>query len=109
MPFARIAAATPVATEAAFAKSECSHGSCQADSGYGVVKTSRQPVAFTATSFPPVARIAASRTQRAPSASPQPWQARCPLVSALLRSIDACTVRDAGSSRRLPTVSVPVW
>ena len=109
LPFARMAAATPVATAGALAKRECNQGSCQADSGYGVVNTSRQPVAFTATILPAVARIAASSTQRAPSASPQPWQARWPLVSALLRSIDACTVRDAASSKRFPTVRVPVW
>ena len=52
----------PLATAGAFPNSECSHGSCQDDSGYGVEKTSRQPVAFAAISRPSVARIAASRT-----------------------------------------------
>ena len=65
-------------------------------------KTSRQPVALAATSFPFVARIAESSTYRAPSASPHPWQARWPQVSVLERSIFACTVRFSGSSRRLP-------
>ena len=75
-PCARNAAATPDATAGALPNSECSHGTCQDDSGYGVEKTSRQPVALTVTSRPFVARIAASSTNRAPSASPQPWQAR---------------------------------
>ncbi len=104
---ARNAAATPLATDAAFAKSEWNHATCHADSGYGVENTSRHPVAFTTISWRFVARIAASSTNRAPSASPHPWQARCPLVSVLLRSIDACTVRPDGSTRRLPTVNVP--
>ena len=55
-------------------------------SGNGVEKTSRQPVALTVTILPPVARMAASSTYRAPSASPQPWQARWPDVSELARS-----------------------
>ena len=38
----------PVATAGAFANSEWIQGSCQDDSGYGVEKTSRQPVAFAA-------------------------------------------------------------
>ena len=74
-----------------------------------MVNTSRQPVALTVTIRPPLARIAASSTYRAPSASPHPWQARWPLVSAFERSIEDWTVRLASSSRRLPTVSVPVW
>ncbi len=36
------------------------HGSCHDDSGYGVEKTSRQPVALAAISRRDVARIAAS-------------------------------------------------
>ena len=51
----------PVATAGAFPNSECNQGICQLVSGYGVLKTSRQPVALTATMSPPVARIAASR------------------------------------------------
>ena len=50
----------PVATAGALPKSEWIHGSCHDDSGYGVEKTSRQPVAFAAISRPSVARIAAS-------------------------------------------------
>ena len=61
-PRAFSAAATPPATAGALANTECSHGSCHELSGYGVEKTSRQPVAFTATSCPLVARIAASTT-----------------------------------------------
>ena len=59
-PFTFSAAAIPLATAGALPNSECSHGSCQDDSGYGVEKTSRQPVALAAISRPPVARIAAS-------------------------------------------------
>ena len=59
-PLARRAAATPVATAGALPNSECIHGSCHEVSGYGVENTSRQPVAFTAMSWPSVARIAAS-------------------------------------------------
>jgi hypothetical protein len=61
-PFTFSAAAMPVATDGAFAKRECTHGSCHDDSGYGVEKTSRQPVALAAISCPCVARIAASST-----------------------------------------------
>ena len=64
-PVARIAAATPEATAAALPNNECSHGTCQADSGNGVEKTSRHPVALTVTRRPSVARIAASITTRA--------------------------------------------
>ena len=53
-------AASPVATAGALPNSECSQGICHEVSGNGVVKTSRQPVALTATSLPPAARIAAS-------------------------------------------------
>ena len=84
-PFTFSAAATPVATAGALPNSEWIHGSCHALSGYGVVKTSRQPVALAAIRRPPAARIAASSTNRAPSASPQPWQARWPEVSAFER------------------------
>ena len=59
-PFTLSAAAIPLATAGAFPNSEWIHGSCQDDSGYGVEKTSRQPVAFAAISRPSVARIAAS-------------------------------------------------
>ena len=75
----------------------------------GVENTSRQPVALTVTRSPPDARIAASRTNRAPSASPQPWQARWPLVMALARSACDCTELSSGSSRRLPAAKVPIW
>ncbi len=61
-PLARSAAATPAATAGPLPNSECNHGSCHDDSGYGVENTSRQPVELTATSFPSVARIAASST-----------------------------------------------
>ena len=72
-PVARSAAATPVATEAALANSECSHGSCHELSGYGVENTSRQPVALTATRRPsvdPVARCRGRSGRRAPHRSP---------------------------------------
>ena len=59
-PFARSAAAMPVATAGALPNSEWIHGSCQELSGNGVEKTSRQPVALAAISRPPLARIAAS-------------------------------------------------
>ena len=97
-PVARIAAATPDATAAALPNSECSHGTCHADSGKGVEKTSRHPVAFTVTRRPPVARIAASITTRAARASPQPRHARWPEVIELARSVDDWTVRSLGSS-----------
>ena len=61
-PFARSAAATPLATAGAFAKREWIHGRLQDDSGYGVENTSRQPVAFTAMRRPSVTRNAESRT-----------------------------------------------
>ena len=61
-PLALSAAATPVATAGALPNSEWIHGSCQELSGYGVVKTSRQPVALVAITRSPVARIAASST-----------------------------------------------
>ena len=61
-PVALSAAATPDATAGPLPNRECSHGSCQDDSGYGVENTSRQPVELTATSLPSVARMAASRT-----------------------------------------------
>ena len=59
-PFARSAAAMPVATDGALPNSEWIHGSCHDVSGYGVEKTSRHPVALAATTRSPVARIAAS-------------------------------------------------
>jgi hypothetical protein len=46
---------------AALANSECSHATRHEDSGYGVEKTSRQPVALATISRPLTARIAASR------------------------------------------------
>ena len=61
-PLARSAAATPLATAGALPNSEWIQGSCQEDSGKGVEKTSRQPVALAATSLPSLARIAASST-----------------------------------------------
>ena len=94
---------------AALPNSECSQGTCQDDSGYGEENTSRQPVALTVTSRPSVARTAASRTKRAPSASPQPWQARWPEVMAFGRSSSDCTVRSSWASRRLPTAKLPTW
>jgi hypothetical protein len=67
-------------------------------------------VAFATTRLPafysPHRRVEA---YRAPSASPQPWHARCPEFSELLRVLSACTLRMDTSSRRLPTVNVPVW
>ena len=59
-PLTRIAAAMPVATAAALPNSEWIHGICHEVSGYGVENTSRQPVAFAATSCRFVASIAAS-------------------------------------------------
>ena len=59
-PLTFSAAAIPLAIAGAFPNSEWSQGSCQDDSGYGVEKTSRQPVAFAAMSRPAVARMAAS-------------------------------------------------
>ncbi len=99
----------PDATAGALPNSECSQGTCHDDSGYGVENTSRHPVAFTVTSSPPAARTAASRTKRAPSASPQPRQARWPLVIAFARSGWACSVRSSRPSRRLPAAKVPTW
>ena len=61
-PFARSAAATPLATAGALPNSEWIQGTCQEVSGNGVEKTSRQPVALAAISLSPVARIAASST-----------------------------------------------
>ena len=61
-PLAFSAACTPVATAGAFANSECSHGSCQDVSGYGVENTSRQPVALTAITLPSAEASAASTT-----------------------------------------------
>jgi hypothetical protein len=55
-----IAAAMPVAIAGALPNRECSHGTRHALSGYGVEKTSRQPVAFAAIRRPLVARTAAS-------------------------------------------------
>ncbi len=60
-PLTFIAAATPVATAGALPKSEWSQAIRHEVSRVGVEKTSRQPVALTATSWPLVARIAASR------------------------------------------------
>ena len=59
-PLTRRAAATPVATAGALPNSECNQAICHEVSGYGVENTSRQPVALTATSWPSVARMAAS-------------------------------------------------
>ena len=59
-PFAFSAAAIPVATAGALPNREWIHGSRQDDSGYGVEKTSRHPVALAAITRPPVARMAAS-------------------------------------------------
>ncbi len=59
-PFAFSAAAMPVATAGALPNSECSQAICHELSGYGVEKTSRQPVAFAAMTRPCAARTAAS-------------------------------------------------
>ena len=59
-PRIRIAAATPEATAAALPNSEWIHGICHEVSGYGVENTSRQPVALTAITWLPAARIAAA-------------------------------------------------
>ncbi len=59
-PFAFIAAAIPAATAGALPNSEWTQGSRHDDSGNGVEKTSRQPVALAAIMLPPLARIAAS-------------------------------------------------
>ena len=59
-PLTLRAAAIPVATAGALPNSEWIQGSCQDDSGKGVEKTSRQPVALAAISLPSVARMAAS-------------------------------------------------
>ena len=101
------AAAMPVATAGAFANSEWIQGSCQDDSGYGVEKTSRQPVAFAAIRRPFVARIAASSAYLAPSASPHPWQARWPKVSVLERPSRACTVRASGVEQAVARGEAP--
>ena len=49
-PFARMAAATPVATAGALPNREWIHGMRHEVSGKGVENTSRHPVAFTAMS-----------------------------------------------------------
>jgi len=59
-PFTRMAAAIPEATAAVLPKSEWIQGICHDVSGYGVEKTSRQPVALAAITRPPQACIAAS-------------------------------------------------
>ena len=109
-PWAPSAAATPVATAGALPNSECSHGSCQDDSGYGVEKTSRQPVALAATSRPSVARIAASSTY------PRAERLAAALAGAVARGdrVRAVAVRTArcarsASSSRLPAANVPTW
>ena len=66
-------------------------------------------MALTATALPPVARITASSTYRAPSASPHPWQARWPEVSELVRSGSAWALRRSAPTRRLPTAELPTW
>ena len=67
-------ASIPEATADAFSKSEWIHGTFHAVSGYGVEKTSMQPVARPQShSFP-----AALSISRAAIASPHPPQARCP-------------------------------
>ena len=59
-PLTFIAAAIPVATEGALPNREWIQGSCHDDSGNGVEKTSRQPVALAAIRWLSVARMAAS-------------------------------------------------
>ena len=61
-PLTRRAALTPVATAGALPNRECSQGMRHDVSGKGVEKTSRQPVALTAMSWPSHERMAASRT-----------------------------------------------
>ena len=60
LPLTFIAAAIPVPIAAALPKSECIHGIVQDVSGYGVVNTSRHPVAFAAISLLLVSLIAVS-------------------------------------------------
>src|SRR5208283_3188278 len=67
-------ASMPEATADAFSKSEWIHGTFHAVSGYGVEKTSMQPVEETTMEFGP----AALSISRAASAAPHPPQARCP-------------------------------
>ena len=97
----------PEATAGALPNKEWTHAICQDDSGYGVEKTSRHPVAFAATSRPPVARMAASSTNRAPNTSPQPWQARWPDVIEFDRSVRDWTVLSSGSISLFPAANVP--
>ena len=99
----------PAATAGAFPNRECTQASCHDDSGNGVEKTSRQPVALAMTILPSAARIAASSTNRAPSASPQPWQARWPEVIELDRPTPDWTERSSSASSRLPAAKVPIW
>jgi len=64
----------PEATAAGFSNKEWIHGIFQDDSGYGVVVTSKQPVALATITSGPIAREAAM----AATICPQPAQARCP-------------------------------
>ena len=77
-PFTFSAAATPVATAGALPNSEWIQGSCHDDSGNGVEKTSRQPVALAAISLPlggphrRVERVAGAERLAAALAGPVP-------------------------------------
>jgi hypothetical protein len=64
----------PEATAPVFSNRECNHGTRHADSGHGVVKISKHPVALAIITSGP----ADSVTKRAAKASPHPKQARCP-------------------------------
>ena len=107
-PIARIAAKTPVATAAALPNNEVHPGICQLLSGYGVEKTSKQPVALTATRSPPLARMAAS----AHTARPAPHRTLTGAVTAVDqvgRLGSDCAERSVMSSNRLPTAKDPTW
>ena len=91
------AAAMPVATAGALPNSEWIHGSCQDDSGYGVEKTSRQPVAFAAT------RRAVGRPHRGVEHVPRAERLAAALAGTVARGdrvrrarSRACTVRCSG-------------
>ncbi len=79
-PSAFSADSIPAATDAAFSNSECIQGTSHADSGYGVVITSRHPVGLTTIISSP----AASSTKLAAIASQQPGHPLCPGASLLI-------------------------
>ena len=77
------AASIPEATAAAFSNKECIQGTFQADSGYAVENTSKQPVLLAIIVLLPDASI----TNLAAMAWPQPAQAVCPGLNKSLFSI----------------------